>query len=43
VAELNAGVAQYNADMHEMVDTCNARYYAPRNRDVIIWERSTIR
>ena len=43
VADLNAGVAQYNADMQDMVQGCNYRYYAPRDRDVIIWERSTIR
>ena len=43
VAELNAGVAQYNADMQTMVADCNYVYTAPRGRDVIIWERSTIR
>ena len=43
VAELNAGVAQYNADMQSIVSECNLVYTAPRSRDVIIWERSTIR
>ena len=43
VADLNAGVAQYNADMQEMVSECNFVYSAPRSRDIIIWERSTIR
>lgn len=43
VAELNAGVAQYNADMQTIASECNFAYTAPRSRDVIIWERSTIR
>lgn len=43
VADLNAGVAQYNADMQTLVADCNIVYAAPRDRDVIIWERSTIR
>jgi hypothetical protein len=43
VADLNAGVAQYNADMQAIVADCNFVYTAPRGRDVIIWERSTIR
>ena len=43
VAELNAGVAQYNADMQTIVADCNLVYTAPRSRDVVIWERSTIR
>lgn len=43
VAELNAGVAQYNSDMQMMVSDCNVVYTPPRNREVIIWERSTIR
>ena len=43
VAELNAGVAQYNCDMQTMVSDCNVVYTPPRSREVIIWERSTIR
>lgn len=43
VAELNAGVAQYNSDMQVMVGECNFAYVLPRGRDIIIWERSTIR
>lgn len=43
VADLNAGVAQYNTDMREMTDTCNYAYYAPRGRDRLNWERSPIR
>ena len=43
VAELNAGVAQYNSDMQTMVADCNVTYTPPRGREVIIWERSTIR
>ena len=43
VAELNAGVADYNAGMQSMVSECSYAYVAPPRRDVIIWERSTIR
>ena len=43
VADLNAGVADYNANMQSMVSECNLAYVVPQGRDVIIWERSTIR
>ena len=43
VADMNAGVAQYNIDMRDMAESCNYAYVTPRGRDGVIWERSTIR